>query len=1008
MMTSRVPHAVALALLLSITVGLSPASAQLPSAELHTIYPAVATAGTTIDIDLTGTNLDELKSLQFSEPRIKAAPIMLPADDYHPAPRQSGNRFKITIPADIKAGTYEVRTTGYFGLSTARPFVVVAVKNKVIVESGTHSTPETATAITLDQTATGRTDADLFDYYKFTAKKGQRLLIHCQAERLDSRLDGLLILYDKNGRQLAKNQNHFGRDPMLDFTAKQDGEYFLVIADALYRGGAQYHYQIILTAKPHIDFIFPPAGIPGTKGKFTLYGRNLPGGSLDANQTLNGAPLESLKVDIQIPAKTESPAISYHPGNPLAAMLPGFDYRFKDSNTIRLGFAESPVVHEDSKLPVQKVTLPVEIAGRFDVNTDDDRYRFTAKKGLVYWVEAISNRIGSATDPYLYLEKITKPEKGEETYSKVAEIDDPAVVPNDSLNILARDSSLLFTADQDGDYQITIVNQYKSGDPSRLYRLAIRPAKPEFQILAVSERDYLEARQSYPAAALLRQGGNYAFRLIAHRRDGFDGDITVTASGLPAGVTAAPAIISGKSNVGRLIITAAANAAEWAGSIRLSAQATIGNAPVKHEVRTASVIWGTADYNKDRLRSRLTTQIPLAVTTNEKAPATLAPAENKKWTVEIGKKLDLTLKVTDPGNRKGNLTIQPVSLHGMKKPPSATVAEKKGDGKLTIDFTSNGNFKPEPGIYQFFLRGTGVTKYEHNPNAMKRAEDYKKKLEKLTTDVTALSTKATADQAKAKAAFDLANKTSTTSAATAKADMTKKVAAAKTALDTANKNAVAETTKATATKVKTKAAFDLANKTATTIAAATKADHAKKIAVAKTVLDTATKNDATSTPQTAAAKTQAKAAFDLANKNAATADAATKADQAKKVAAAKTALDAATKNETTSIAKTAATKVQAQKTFDLASKNANAAIASSAAEQVKKVAAAKTTLDTATKTATTTKAKTAAVTKEKTAAIAAAKAATVKAKVKDVKFAVYSPPITIEIKEKPKPPEKKK
>ena len=894
-----------------------------------------------------------MKGLQFSDPRIQAKPVMLPADDIYPAPRQNGNRFTVTVPADVPAGTYEVRSTGYFGLSTARPFVIAPAKSTIIVEAGVHSAPEKAIQIALDQTASGRSDADLVDYYKFTAKKGQRLIIHCQAERLDSRLDGLLVLSDKNGRQITRNQNHFGRDPMIDFTPKADGEYFLGVSDALYRGGSQYHYQISLNAKPHIDFIFPPAGIPGTKGKFTLYGRNLPGGSLDANQTLDGAPLESLNVEIQIPAKTESPTATFHPGKPLAGLLPGFNYRFKDSNAIRLGFAESPVAHKDSKSLVQKVSTPVEIAGRFDSKTGDDRYRFTAKKGTAYWVEAISNRMGSGTDPYIVIEKITKPAKGDETYSKVAEKDDPTAVLNDTLNLQGKDSGLLFTADQDGDYQVTIVNQYKNGNVSRPYRLAIRPAKPDFQIIAVSEHDYLDARQSIPAAVLMRQGGNYALKLIAPRRDGFDDDITVTASGLPKGITAAPAIISGKSSIGFLILTAAADAAEWAGSIRLNGQASIANKPVTHEARTASAIWSVKDSNTERLRSRLTTQIPLAVTAKEKAPSTLAPTENKKWTVEIGKKLEIALKVTDPGNRKGNLTIQPVSLPGMKKPPSATVAEKKGDGKLTIDFTSNANFKPVPGTYQFFLRGTGVSKYENNPNAMKRAVENQKRLEKLTTDLTAASTKTTAAKAAAQKAFDLANKNTSTTAAAAKAAMSKTIATAKAEFD----------------KV-TKATDDAAAKST-------------------------------------AAKAQAQKSFDLASKNTATASETAKAELAKKLAAAKTALDTATKSATTATAKTTADKAKAKTAFDLANKNAATASKTTTDAQAKIVVAAKTALDTSTKSAAAATAKTAAATKAKTSAVAASKAATAKAKVKDLKFAVYSPPITVEIKEAPKPPAKK-
>ncbi|NOX98520.1 MAG: hypothetical protein GXP30_02120 [Verrucomicrobia bacterium] len=153
----------------------------------------------------------------------------------------------------------------------------------------------------------------------------------------------------------------------------------------------------------------------------------------------------------------------------------------------------------------------------------------------------------------------------------------------------------------------------------------------------------------------------------------------------------------------------------------------------------------------------------------------------------------------------------------MKKPPSATVAEKKGDGKLTIDFTSNGNFKPVPGTYQFFLRGTGVSKYENNPDALKRATENQKRIEKITTDLTVASKKAAANKAQAQKTFDLTSKNAATASEASKAEQLKKVAAAKTALDTATKAAAAATAKTTsATKAKTAAA-------ATTKAATAKA-----------------------------------------------------------------------------------------------------------------------------------------------------------------------------------------
>ncbi len=93
------------------------------------------------------------------------------------------------------------------------------------------------------------------------------------------------------------------------------------------------------------------------------------------------------------------------------------------------------------------------------------------------------------------------------------------------------------------------------------------------------------------------------------------------------------------------------------------------------------------------------------------------------------------------------------------------------------------------------------------------------------------------------------------------------------------------------TRAKAKTAFELAEKNAIAAAAASKTSEGKKVAAAKAALDKATSKDAKPTSETTAVKKKAKTAFDLATKNTAKAVAAVKAAQAKKVAAAKAVMD---------------------------------------------------------------------------------------------------------------------
>ena len=93
----------------------------------------------------------------------------------------------------------------------------------------------------------------------------------------------------------------------MDFTAPVAGKYIVQIHDLMYRGGPEYFYRLTVAETPHIDAIFPPAGLPGSKGKYTLFGRNLPGGTSSDLQGEDGKPMEKLDDEIELPADATPP-----------------------------------------------------------------------------------------------------------------------------------------------------------------------------------------------------------------------------------------------------------------------------------------------------------------------------------------------------------------------------------------------------------------------------------------------------------------------------------------------------------------------------------------------------------------------------------------------------------------------------------------------------------------------------------------------------------------------------
>ena len=388
----------------------SAALGQLPVAELHTIHPPVLEAGKTTKVKVYGTNLEELKDLQFNVSGVSATK----------APETS--TFSVTVPKKIESDSLNIRASGYFGLSTSRPVQIVAAGTKLSSDAAgaAHHKIATAPELKREAVAYGTMDAKQTDWWRFSVKKGERILIHCRAERLISQADATLKVVDGRGYEMETSRDYVGRDPMIDFTAPTDGNYWIGVHDFFYNGGPNFIYTLQATTKPWIDAVFPPVGNAGEKQRVTLIGRNLPGGSPGEGFTIGSKPVDSLQTEVTFPNQPYLQTFARWQ-KPDIGLLPGFTFRHHGSNAVKLGLTKRPLLVQDidSKQPT-KVTLPVEIVGRFDSSSDVDEFRFAAKKGKTYYIESIANRIQNATDPLLILKRCDS----ETSQPKLKETDD--------------------------------------------------------------------------------------------------------------------------------------------------------------------------------------------------------------------------------------------------------------------------------------------------------------------------------------------------------------------------------------------------------------------------------------------------------------------------------------------------------------------------------------------------------------------------------------------------------
>ena len=249
MMTANRTLALAAALLL---LSCAPTFAQLPQTRLYAVYPPGAQAGKTIDLQVTSAaDDDDIRQVIFSHPGITAQPKTDDMGGLLKTPRFIDNQFTVKVEGNVPPGVYEVRIAGAFGISNARAFVVSDLPE--VNDPKGNNDPEKAAPIAVDSIVNGVADSRALDYYKLPLKKGQRVLIDCRAERIDSRMNAVLTLTRPQGRQLARQRAGNGHDPMIDFTADADGDYLVAVPDLIYAGGEQYFYRLTVRTRPYVD-----------------------------------------------------------------------------------------------------------------------------------------------------------------------------------------------------------------------------------------------------------------------------------------------------------------------------------------------------------------------------------------------------------------------------------------------------------------------------------------------------------------------------------------------------------------------------------------------------------------------------------------------------------------------------------------------------------------------------------------------------------------------------------
>ena len=698
--------------------------AQLQITELHRVVPNGAKQGSELELTVGGAFNDDLTRMVFNHPGITAEQKVNPAGEFDAAPVPVNGTFLVKIAPEVPAGTYEVRIVGRYGVSNSRPFQVST--SEEVRDNNANRSVETAQEVAVGSVVSGTTEASNIDYYKVHLTAGQRIVADCWASRLESRANISLVLLDSSGGQIAVNHDHHGYDPLLDFTAPAEGDFVIGVYDFVYAGGGDHSYRLNISSAAVVDYVVPSAGKAGSNGSYTIVGRNLPGGKPLEGVTLNGAQLQSIQANIAIPAQSVVQGVGVQ--KMVTARVDRAATTVAGVPVI-MNVSDLPVVIEsgdnNSAATATKIQVPVNVSGQFYPARDIDWYEFEAAQGTVLWIDVVSHQLGLPTDPAIMVQRVTVNDAGEETVSVVASVDDPGDRNGrigQDYDDSTDDPSYKFTSPADGKYRVRVLDNFgvSRSDPRMQYELRIRPEMPGIRLTAeLRQVKTANANEIKIFSPVLRKSDALLVNVRVERLEGFAGEVTVKAEGMPAGVTCKASVIGPNQTIASLIFESAADVKPWEGVIKINGSFELDGQVVTIPAKYGAVSWGTANKTQVPAYYRSLNEFNLSVIDSDDGAAFVTVGDGNVLETSRGGSLDVPVKITRGTGIEGDLKFVATNVPNEIKPADVTIKAAENEQTLAFKLT---NANAKPGLYTFYLKADGKVKRAPNPAVVTRAE----------------------------------------------------------------------------------------------------------------------------------------------------------------------------------------------------------------------------------------------------------------------------------------------
>lgn len=471
--------------------------------EIGYVYPPGGKAGTTVNVHLGGAEWTPDMQFFVHDQRVKLevlgppGELLIPPPPYwYGAKGRLGSMpllrerpAKFVLPADLPPGPIRWQAANANG-ATSTGLFVVSNGNELIEDEkriGSQLLP------TLPVTVSGRLHKnEEVDRFRFSVAKAGPVTCELNARRLGSNFNGVLEVFDTQGRLIGESVDTEGNDPILTFLATVGTEYTIAIRDIDHAGDRSFTYRLSVATGSRMVTTIPAVGRRGETREVEFLGIGVATG---ANK------LESVRKVVAFPAAT-LPRFEYRLETPLGVIPHSFTLSDMAEAVVSTGMQLFP-------------TLPAAVTGVLDEPNAEGRFVLSGKKGDHWSIAAEARRFGSPLDLSV----------------KVLSADGKQLALNDDLPGTI-DAGLEFLLPVDGAYQLVVTDSSGSeGERNSIYRLSVRQLADGFTLHVPIQK------LSVPL------GSKTLLALKATRTGNFKGPIAITIAGLPPGITAPPTLV---------------------------------------------------------------------------------------------------------------------------------------------------------------------------------------------------------------------------------------------------------------------------------------------------------------------------------------------------------------------------------------------------------------------------------------------------------------------------------